>query len=164
MPTIRESDLPGIGRKFQLELSSKEKLVIVVHDSGLREMYLFSRSSPDECSSVIAVNDIEARQIAGILGGLAYKPKELEAVEIALDELVVEWYKVKPGSPAAGRTIGELEVRQRTGASIAALVSADQSKSINPGPDQIIPAGATLVVIGERGQIRAFRNMMAEGG
>lgn len=164
MSTIRESDLPGIGRKFQIEARNQDRIVIIVHDDGMREIYLFRHDNPDECVSVITLSDTEARQVAGIIGGMAYKPKELEAVELALDELVVEWYRLTPESPAKGRSIGELNIRQQVGASIAAVVGVNGAKKINPGPEQILNAGDTLVILGERSQIRAFRRLMMDGG
>ena len=70
MATIRESDLPGIGRKFQVETRSGEILVIIVHDTGPRELYHIAADAPDTILSRIELDDPEARQVAGIIGGM----------------------------------------------------------------------------------------------
>lgn len=163
MSTIRESDLPGIGRKFQIEARSGDKLVIVVHDDGRRELYHFEQADPDEIMSMVTLDDAEARQVAGIIGGMSYKPQTMESVEVALNDLVIEWYKVEAGSPCCGKTIGELEVRKKTGASIIAIIERDNHKKINPGPEHMLRAGATLVVAGERPQIKALRRLLLQG-
>jgi TrkA domain protein len=161
MSTIRESDLPGIGRKFQLEARSGDRLVIVIHDDGRRELYHFDSNDPDELLSMVTLSDTEARQVAGIIGGLNYAPKALESASINLDDLLIEWYKVEPGSQAIGKTIGQLQVRQTTGATIMALIEKDGSKRINPGSDQMLVEDATLVVAGERQQVQSFKRLIA---
>jgi TrkA domain protein len=163
MSTIRESDLPGIGRKFQLEAQSGDRLVIVIHDDGRRELYHFDPNDPDELLSMVTLNDTEARQVAGIIGGMSYTPKALESANITLENLVIEWYKVEPNSQAIGKTIGQLQVRQKTGATLMAIIEKDGRKRINPGPDQMLSEDATLVVAGERQQVQAFKRLLAHG-
>jgi TrkA domain protein len=163
MSTIRESDLPGIGRKFQLEARSGDKLVIVVHDDGRRELYHFDRDDPDELLSMVTLNDTEARQVAGIIGGLNYTPKALESVSVTLEDLVIEWYRIESGSRAIGQTIGQLQVRQTTGATIIAIIEKDGRKRISPGPDQALAEDMTVVIAGERRQVQAFKRLLAHG-
>lgn len=164
MAAIRETVLPGIGHKSEITTRSREKLVVVIHDDGRRELYYFRADDPDECQGSVTLDDTEARQVAAIIGGLTYQPRTLEVVDIALDNLVIEWFQVTAMSAAAGRTIGQLEVRQQTGASILALIEPDHRQSINPGPEQRIDVGARLVVAGDRQQVRAFRRLLIEGG
>lgn len=163
MSEIRETDLPGIGRKFQVKARSGDKLVIVVHDDGRRELYHFDGADPDDAISMVTLDDSEARQIASIIGGMAYRPQTLETAEIELNDLVIEWYKVGSGAAVVGRTIGEVGIRERTGATIIAVVENDQTKRINPGPEQVIREGVTLVVAGERGQIKALHKLVSGG-
>ncbi|CAH1212415.1 K(+)/H(+) antiporter subunit KhtT [Paenibacillus plantiphilus] len=161
--TIRETDLPGIGKKFQVTTRGGDKLVIVVHDDGRRECYHFDPENPDDTVSIVTLDDDEARMVAAIIGGMTYKPRALETIEVALDDLIIEWYRVEPEYKCVGKTIGELNVRQISGATIIAIVGKQQSKQINPGPDVVIKAEATLIVAGERGQQKLFKNIMMNG-
>jgi K+/H+ antiporter YhaU regulatory subunit KhtT len=53
MSTISERFLPGVGRKFQVETTSGDRLVIVIHDDGTRELYHFTRRNMDRPSGVV---------------------------------------------------------------------------------------------------------------
>ena len=54
---------------------------------------------------------------------------------------------VGPGSPYAGRPLGETRARTRTGASIVAIVRGDEVIA-SPPPSEVLKAGDVLVVIG----------------
>ncbi|ANY72620.1 cation:proton antiporter regulatory subunit [Paenibacillus ihbetae] len=162
MSIIRESDLPGIGKKFVIQARSGDKLVVVIHDDGRREMYHFEDDNPDETISQITLEDDEARQIAGIIGGMTYKPKALETIEVTLEDLIIEWARIEPHYKCVDKTIAELEVRQRTGANVLAIVKRNEQK-INPGPSDVLTAGSTLVLAGERKQIKQLKDLLVNG-
>ncbi len=163
MPTISEVFLPGVGRKFQVETVSGDRLVIVIHDTGLRELYHFTRKNMDRPDSVLRLTDGEARQVAGIVGGLTYVPRSLPMAEVILGDLVLEWFTVEPGAACIGRSIAELGVRKATGASIVSIFGPDQTKHTNPGPETVINEGATLVVAGDRPAIDSLKRLLVDG-
>lgn len=158
MSIVRESDLIGIGKKYQIETNAGDNMVVIIHDDGRRELYRYDEEE-NESRCVMTLSDEESRQVAGIIGGLSYKPKALETVELALDDLLIEWYKVEKSDISTNKSIGELEVRQRTGASIIAAIK-DGDTTINPGPDYIITQGTTLVVAGKRNHIRLLKEII----
>jgi TrkA domain protein len=163
MSTIREAFLPGVGRKFQVETTSGDRLVIVIHDDGTRELYHFTRKDPDRVASVVTLEDSEARQIAGIIGGLTYVPKALPSAEIVLDDLVLEWYTIEPRSACIGRTIRDLQVRTATGASIVSIIEPDRVKRLNTEADTILNEGATLILAGDRRTITRLKQLLVQG-
>ena len=163
MSTISESSLPGVGHKFQVETASGDRLIIVIHDDGTRELYHFLRRNPDRAASVITLADSEARQVAGIIGGLTYVPKALPSREIVLDDLLLEWYTIEPESACIGRTIRDLQVRTATGASIVSIIEPNRVKHINPEADTVLQEGATIILAGERRTIAALKQLLVHG-
>jgi TrkA domain protein len=63
-----------------------------------------------------------------------------------------------------GKTIGEINIRQETGATIIAIIEKDHKQTINPGPEYVLQAGSTLVVAGERKQVKALKSTFSTGG
>jgi TrkA domain protein len=161
---IRERELPGIGCKFEIITKNKDKLVVVIHDDGRREIYHFDSDDHEEVISSVTFNDAEARQIAGILGGMSYKPKALETIEMAFDDLLIEWYQVEPNAPAVNKTIGEIDIRNNFGVTVIAIKKKHE-KSNNPGPETVIEAGDMLVISGERNQLKGLiKNLLSNKG
>ena len=163
MSTISEVFLPGVGRKFQVETMTGDRLVIVIHDDGTRELYHFTRRDFERPASVLRLSDGEARQIAGIIGGLTYVPRNLPMAEVILGDLVLEWFTIESGAACIGKSIRELHVRSVTGASIVSIIEPDQTKRTNPEAETVLNEGATLIVAGDRRTINAVKRLLVEG-
>jgi TrkA domain protein len=77
-------------------------------------------------------------------------------------QLVIEEIKVPAKSVLAGRTLQETDLRNRTGAVIAASIESDGKMTYNPGGSNLILAGSTLVVLGERSALEKLSEIVAE--
>jgi TrkA domain protein len=150
---IREIELPGIGQKFEIITRHDEKMVIVIHDDGRREVYHFDTDHEDTVSSV-TLNDQEARQFAAIVGGMVYKPQALETTEMTLGDLVIEWFNVEPGAPIHNQTIGSIDIRSNYNVTIIAIAKKASNKFNNPGPESLIQSGDRIVISGERKDVK----------
>jgi TrkA domain protein len=69
---IRETSLPGLGHMFEVDTISGDRLVIVVHADGTRDLYQYRPGNDERPASVVRLTDAEARQIAGIVGDPTY--------------------------------------------------------------------------------------------
>jgi TrkA domain protein len=162
---MRESDLPGIGRKFETITNNKDKVVIIIHDDGRREMHHYDDDNYEESISSVTFTDSEARQIAGILGGMVYKPKALETIELAFDDLVIEWFKVESNAPILGKSIGEIDIRSNYSINVIAILKKNQEKLLNPGPEALLDPGDMVIISGERKNVKkAIKELFSARG
>ncbi|MFC4437960.1 MULTISPECIES: cation:proton antiporter regulatory subunit [Natrialbaceae] len=158
--TIYESDLPGVGKKFEVELDGGERLVIVTHNTGKREVYL--KPDPDaDSDKLFELSDQLARKVGTILEGAYFQPVQTDRVETMLsDETFLEWYSVEENSELAGVSIGESNVRERTGVSVVAI-QRDDEVITPPTPDTVIETGDTVVVVGEQEDCLEFEKLIS---
>lgn len=153
--TVYESDLPGVGKKHEVDLDDGSRLVIVTHNSGKREV--FRRPDPDSDSEkLFELSDQLARQVGTLLEGAYFQPVRTQEIETRLgDNTLLEWVDVDGDSPLAGRTLAESDFRRETGASVIAVERGEEVFA-SPGGDTRIEAGDTLVVIGQRDACEEF--------
>lgn len=156
---IYESDVPGVGRKFELETNGEERLVVLIHHDGKREVY--HRPSPDaDSTKLFSLTGKLARQLGTILEGTYFQPIELDEVQVPLGEAIIEWTDLAESSPLVGQTLGEAEVRRRTGVSIIAI-QRDEKTISNPDPATRFESGDIVVAIGTRDEHAKFVELTA---
>ncbi len=72
----------------------------------------------------------------------------------ALAQGTEDIFRVEAGMLCAGRTIRELDLRHRSGASIIALVRGGEPVT-NPSPDERLEAGDSLVLVGSHAELES---------
>lgn len=163
MPSdIEETRLPGVGTKFTLRLERGERLTVIQHNDGTRELYYFPRGDDAEPRAVIRLDDDEARHLGAVVGGAYERPKIVEELEMALGELQIEWLPVPDTSPWIGKTLAECGFRAKTGVTIIAILREPEPVS-GARPDDVIQRGDTLVTVAKAGDYPAFRRMLMAG-
>ena len=68
-------------------------------------------------------------------------------ISVALDAASTETLKIEEGSPVAGHSLGELDLRGKSGATVIAVVRDGQTK-ISPGAAYKLSVGDTIVLLG----------------
>jgi TrkA domain protein len=159
---IEETRLPGVGTKFTFRLDRGERLTVIQHNDGTRELYYFQHGGDAEPRAVIRVDDDEARHLGAVLGGAYERPKIVEELEMALGELQIEWLPVPDTSPWIGQTLAECGFRAKTGVTVIAILREPEPVS-GARPDDVIQRGDTLVTVAKAGDYSAFRRMLMAG-
>lgn len=155
---VYEADVPGVGRKFELPIGDGERLIVVIHHDGKRELFVRPSEGADS-ERVASLTGKQARKLGSILEGAYFQPVELDQVQVPLGEAIIEWVEIDADSPIVGRTLRESEARQRTGVSIIAIQRGEETIA-NPDPDVEVRAGDILVALGTREEQAALTELV----
>ncbi|MDW4911339.1 cation:proton antiporter regulatory subunit [Streptomyces sp. ADMS] len=155
---VNEVLLPGVGLRYEFVNHEGDRIGVVAQRTGDFELVVYPGDDPDEAQSVLRLTSQEADTLAEILGAprIAERFADLTREVPGLSAGQVE---VRPGSPFAGRALGDTRARTRTGASIVAVVRGEDVIA-SPGPVQTLEAGDVLVVIGTRDGIAGVQHIV----
>jgi CPA2 family monovalent cation:H+ antiporter-2 len=85
--------------------------------------------------------------------------RTLHELVSAYEGIEITWMSIGDGSPLAGRSLAEANIRSRTGASVVALIRAGRLTA-NPKSMTAFEAGDRIGVIGEAEQIAAAQRLV----
>jgi len=93
----------------------------------------------------------------GMLRGASKTRRSMEKITELLKAGTTETFFICSDSPAAGKSLKELDLRQKTGATVIAIVRGEQSFT-GPSPEFEIREGDTLVLVASHKDMdRAFQ-------
>ena len=159
MPEVTETQLPGVGVRHEFSTSAGERVAILAHRGGRREVLVYDARDPDRCTTVLHLSRDDTRTLAELLGA-SQVSQALSAVEQEIEGLSIDWVKIAPGSAMAGETIGSSNLRAQTGASIVALVRDDETIPA-PGPEEELTPGDVAVAVGKPDGLRELRDLLS---
>lgn len=117
---------------------------MISRPSGRRDLLIYDQRDPDAVMAQAELSAEESVTLAEALGGpLISEP--LDALPSTIAGLVVDWVPLPADARAA--TIGQLELRRKTGASVVAIIR-DEQPIPAPGPDDELRPGDTVVLVG----------------
>jgi voltage-gated potassium channel len=76
-------------------------------------------------------------------------------------DLRFEEIELTGGSAADGKSIKDLQIRQRTGALIIALRKMDGTFDTTPNPEVVLEAGDLMITVGTQSELRALEELFA---
>jgi monovalent cation:H+ antiporter-2, CPA2 family len=77
----------------------------------------------------------------------------------ALQQAITETVILAPENPVVGKTLGELDLRNRTGATVVAVIRSDKTK-IAPGAGYVFRENDTVVLSGASPKLKAAKNIL----
>ena len=159
---LRSLNLPGVGTKYEFETDKGDTVAIFFTKTGTIQMYTLQKNC--HTPSAAEMTPVEARRLGNILTGAIIEADQ-ESVEIAFSALAdlritIHTFFVTPA--VVGKSIEDLRIRARTGATVIAVCRHDHN-IINPPPAFVFEAGDAALVIGESDQIKKFeREIMVD--
>jgi voltage-gated potassium channel len=146
-----------------------DNLYIVLTARGMRpDLKIIARGSEEEATpkllragatQVVSPYHFVGRRIAQLL----MRPNVLDFVEAAFGnqrlDFQLEEVRVAEGSGLAGKTLGQTDIRESTGALVLALKRGEDSMSFNPPPDAVITAGDCLIAVGSAEHLKKLEEL-----
>lgn len=159
MSQVRETHLPGVGVRHEFDTEDGQKIGVVVHRDGRREILVYDADDPDACSSMMQLSASDTRTVAELLGASTVT-EAVAAVQHDIEGLAIEWISVTDISPAVGTTIQDGQYRTRTGSSIVAIIRGSESVPA-PEPSFEFVAGDVAVAVGTDAGLAMLRTLLA---
>ncbi|MBM4247953.1 MAG: cation:proton antiporter regulatory subunit [Euryarchaeota archaeon] len=158
MADITENELPGIGKRFSLDTVEGGTVTVIAHLSGRRDVYY--STGEDRSPTFFTLTDEEARRLSAVLGDTFYKPAPMEMLRSALSASGgIELLHIAEGSPVVGRTLRELDVRRKTGATVVGIKRGEDTLT-NPPASATLQRNDYLIVMGGSAQLRRLDRMI----
>ena len=158
MTEIIETRLPGVGICHEFVTNAGERLGIITHHSGRRELIVCSSRDPDVCRDVIRLEEADVRALSEVLG----QSQVIEAVHemhLSLSGLTLDWLPVKAAAPCSSCTVHDVEHKDDSRATIVAVVR-DATTIAAPPSSFALEPGDTAVVVGTPDGVKALSRLL----
>lgn len=146
MSDIQETKLPGVGVRHDFATHGGDRLGVITHRTGRRDLLVYDRDDPDACAQTIRLEEDDTHTLADLLGA-SQITERLTNLQQTVAGLTIDWLPISAASACAMRSIANFGLRSQTGVSIVAVVRGAETIPA-PGPEFVLQPGDTAVAVG----------------
>ena len=146
MTDVEETLLPGVGARHDFTTTEGQRLGVIVHRTGVRELLIYGQDDPDACAHTLRLEGDNLRVLVELLGGTQIVER-LANLQYSVEGLAIDWLSLPANSASIGTTLGSTAMRTRTGVSIVAVLRGEATFP-SPEPDLVFEAHDVAVVVG----------------
>ncbi len=154
-PPPEPERLPGVGQRLDLVDDDGRPVTVVRRKDGTVELHAGDAHT--------YLPPTQARALGALASGhFRMAPGLFERTEGVLGGIDFDWVTVPEGAWAAGLSIKDLALRQRTGTTVVAILRGSIPILVTD-PDQRIEVGDELVIVGQPDGRPALERYLARG-
>lgn len=136
------------------------------------DLYIVARASTFETEAKMkragANRVISPYYIAGNrMAAMALRPVAVDFLDTVMHsenvELELEEYRIDGSSKIVGKTLSDLQIKQKTGATILAIKHDSEKFNLQPGANTVISHGDVIVALGTCDQLQNLRKLTEVG-
>lgn len=161
MAEVQETNLPGVGVRYEFTSHGGRRIGVVAHRSGRREVFVADPDDPDAAGRVVDLSEEDSRTLGELLG-VSQIAGQLADLQQHVEGLAIDWLPVGRDSPYAARPMGDARIRTRTGVSVVAIIRGEEAIPA-PGPEERIESGDYLVVVGNHRGVEQVVELLHSG-
>ena len=161
MSIVKETNLPGVGIRYELTSADGHRIAVVHHRRGRRELYIFNPENRSDAAVSLDLDETDTRSLSEMLGGSKIV-ETLSDFQQQVEGLAVDWLSVEPGTPYVGHPLGDARIRTRTASSVVAVIRGREAFPA-PGPEFLLEADDTILVVGTPHGLEAVDRILVAG-
>jgi len=156
---IESFEIPGVGKRYEFHTKHGDVFVLIERLDGKRELSILK---DDEVVATVELDPEEANQLALILAPSFITDFLDKKIDIIFRNVAIDSFEIREGFYAVGKTLRDLQLRNKTGASIISIMRGDQIIT-NPPPDTVLQPGDVVVMIGKKEEVEKAQKYLARG-
>jgi TrkA domain protein len=158
---VQETQLPGVGVRHDFVTQGGDRVGMISHRSGHRELLIYDSDDPDACRETLRLEEDDVRTLADMLGG-SEVTEGLTNLQQQVEGLTIDWVPVKGASACEGRTLRDIGLRADMGASIVAVLREGETIA-SPSQEFTLRDGDTAVVVGTGDGVKQMLSLLQGG-
>ena len=143
---VKETDLPGVGKRFEMFVDERRSVAVLIEISGDRTVY-YRENPADDYEEQFELTDSQARTLGLFLVGAYYQPVAGQISEETTKGEFIKWYSVTAESGLAGVREDEVVIEAETDTTLLGLERDGDVRSVIEN-DVVFEVGDRLIIIG----------------